>query len=227
MERLRFKVGVAVLLCVSVGVKISLSEEPSWAERAELLEFHKKIRENVRPTAADMRVLSYSYDMQQEAENWVRKCTKEFPEPNKDPKYFQTVATMPISTNAKPPTVMEMTNMWVAEKKLYNYNTNSCSGQCLNYPRPLVIATAIFTNNCNSNKFQLIWAHSTSFGCAKKKCDGKLTKDKKPFYIFSCAYEVALLPDGEKPYLEGGSCSQCPERSTCHRHQCLQASKSR
>nr|CUU98057.1 hypothetical transcript [Hymenolepis microstoma] len=137
--------------------------------------------------------------MEKLADEWVKNCVKEKPDPTVDQGYDKTLSTMWISSEAKEPSINEITSEWEAEKKFYNYASNSCSGACPNY-------------------IQLIWARSFQIGCAKNKCDGKTTKDKKPFYIFACVYKNDFYKSGMKPYESGPSCDSC--RSICHLNQC-------
>lgn len=67
-------------------------------------------------------------------------------------------------------------NMWVAEKRNYDYGSNSCvGGQCLHYT-------------------QVVWRKSVRLGCAKVRCnDGRST-------IVSCNYDPRGNFNGERPY---------------------------
>lgn len=67
-------------------------------------------------------------------------------------------------------------NMWVDEKKNYDYNSNSCfNGECLHYT-------------------QVVWRNSVRLGCAKVRCsNGRST-------IISCNYDPPGNWIGQRPF---------------------------
>ncbi|PIN16202.1 Defense-related protein containing SCP domain [Handroanthus impetiginosus] len=66
-------------------------------------------------------------------------------------------------------------NLWVAEKRNYNYNSNSCfGGECLHYT-------------------QVVWRNSVRLGCARARCNNGL-------WFISCNYAPPGNVVGQRPY---------------------------
>ncbi|KAJ7946844.1 pathogenesis-related protein 1-like [Quillaja saponaria] len=66
-------------------------------------------------------------------------------------------------------------NMWVGEKKYYNYNSNSCvGGECRHYT-------------------QVVWRNSVRLGCAKVRCPSGGS-------IISCNYDPPGNYVNQRPY---------------------------
>ncbi|MBP9088879.1 MAG: hypothetical protein KBG15_22335, partial [Kofleriaceae bacterium] len=72
------------------------------------------------------------------------------------------------------PTGAAVSDAWAAEKTMYNYANNSCSGVCGHYT-------------------QQVWRTSTDLGCAIKACPGNMN-------IVACEYGPGGNYTGQKPY---------------------------
>uniref|UniRef100_A0A5K3F7T4 SCP domain-containing protein n=1 Tax=Mesocestoides corti TaxID=53468 RepID=A0A5K3F7T4_MESCO len=181
-----------------------MSQAPSQEERNGILEFHTKAREKVNPTASNMRMMSYSEELEKLAIDWVARCEMKHPDDSQFPAYKgigQNLAMMAGLT----PTLAQMAQGWYNEIVNYTYADNSCKHICGHYT-------------------QMVWATSSELGCAKKQCDSSFPSSPKPVYVMACQYKPAGNMNGQKPYLEGRSCSMCQDGDVCNRNQCAKTS---
>uniref|UniRef100_A0A0E0LGN3 SCP domain-containing protein n=1 Tax=Oryza punctata TaxID=4537 RepID=A0A0E0LGN3_ORYPU len=77
-------------------------------------------------------------------------------------------------------TAADAVNMWVGEKDLYDYDSNSCLGSwdsCLHYT-------------------QVMWSRTTAIGCARVDCDNGGV-------FITCNYNPAGNFQGERPFERG------------------------
>uniref|UniRef100_A0A5K3EYX3 SCP domain-containing protein n=1 Tax=Mesocestoides corti TaxID=53468 RepID=A0A5K3EYX3_MESCO len=169
-----------------------LAELPSEADRSAIMECHTKLRENVRPTASNMQLLSYSIKLEELADEFVKKCNPFFP--RSDPRYETLGYIQPSSTATEFQYRDELCNI---DSSTYIYENDSCEGSCLDY-------------------LQMVWAISTEVGCASHKCDHK----SKSYYATACLYEPGALDFQDRPYEAGPSCSNCTQGYGCYRNQC-------
>ncbi|GAA0182618.1 hypothetical protein Leryth_025394 [Lithospermum erythrorhizon] len=72
-------------------------------------------------------------------------------------------------------TAVDAGALWVGEKPLYNYNSNSCvGGECLHYT-------------------QVVWRDSTQLGCARVQC-------QNGYYFVTCNYYPPGNYIGQRPF---------------------------
>uniref|UniRef100_A0A2N9FUH4 SCP domain-containing protein n=2 Tax=Fagus sylvatica TaxID=28930 RepID=A0A2N9FUH4_FAGSY len=70
---------------------------------------------------------------------------------------------------------VDAVNLWVSEKKYYNYKSNSCVGdECRHYT-------------------QVVWRNSVHLGCARVKCNNG-------WLFVTCNYDPPGNYEGERPY---------------------------
>jgi len=70
---------------------------------------------------------------------------------------------------------VDAVNLWVSEKKYYNYKSNSCVGdECRHYT-------------------QVVWRNSVHLGCARVKCNNG-------WLFVTCNYDAPGNYEGERPY---------------------------
>uniref|UniRef100_A0A3Q2XHR6 SCP domain-containing protein n=1 Tax=Hippocampus comes TaxID=109280 RepID=A0A3Q2XHR6_HIPCM len=81
-------------------------------------------------------------------------------------------------------------------------------------------------NSCNDDKMcghytQMVWSDTHRVGCAAHLCNNMegLAWEKISFLV--CNYYPAGNYEEERPYVEGDSCSQCPEKlQKCENNLC-------
>uniref|UniRef100_A0A5K3FKQ5 SCP domain-containing protein n=1 Tax=Mesocestoides corti TaxID=53468 RepID=A0A5K3FKQ5_MESCO len=185
------------LLMLTLNV---LSEVPSEEERAAIVECHTNLRERVEPSASNMQLMSYSFELEKLAQQLYPVCAADFNE--SDPKYQNVGIIELTSANDKP----RFRDLCKVNSSAYNYDKDKCSGHCINY-------------------LQAIWAQTKQIGCALGQCKNMYDPSKLEYYI-TCIYKPSLLVLNPRPYESGPSCSKCPEGSACHRRQCYDTSSS-
>uniref|UniRef100_A0A5K3F9Y7 SCP domain-containing protein n=1 Tax=Mesocestoides corti TaxID=53468 RepID=A0A5K3F9Y7_MESCO len=188
------------LICILAVVCCATARVPSKSQRRALLEVHTAIRENVTPTASNMRLLKYSLKMEKLAENWVSQCKNEHPDTRLQSEYSGTALNL-IHYSAPTATFEEAISSVKDEQEHYNYDDDSCTGYCEGYK-------------------QTIWANLTNVGCAMKKCDNLAPDGMQTIHLLVCVYNFAGKIKVIKPYKAGVECSHCPPGHRCVRRQC-------
>uniref|UniRef100_A0A5K3FKF0 SCP domain-containing protein n=1 Tax=Mesocestoides corti TaxID=53468 RepID=A0A5K3FKF0_MESCO len=170
-----------------------LAEVPTDEERKAIVECHTKLREHVKPSASNMMLMNYTIEMENLAVKYLADCR-----PPTDGKPFegtsyQTIYRLPENSQY----VQELCKVNGAN---YDYERNRCSGRCIAYN-------------------QMVWAESTQFGCALKKCPegGDISKARN---TLACIYKPGDATVTNRPYENGTSCSRCPDGYGCQRNQC-------
>uniref|UniRef100_A0A5K3G122 SCP domain-containing protein n=1 Tax=Mesocestoides corti TaxID=53468 RepID=A0A5K3G122_MESCO len=144
-----------------------------------------------------MNHLTYSKEMEKRAVIWLSFCLHHLPSPVSHPEFATT--GMLLQSTYQSNLRFQGVAYFAKEAQNYNYENNSCKGNCSRYK-------------------QIVWAASTEVGCAKAKCQDR--NSSRPIYYLACAFNNADSFLKERPYEKGVSCSQCPQGVACLRHQC-------
>uniref|UniRef100_A0A5K3FMJ5 SCP domain-containing protein n=1 Tax=Mesocestoides corti TaxID=53468 RepID=A0A5K3FMJ5_MESCO len=100
------------------------------------------------------------------------------------------------------PTFSEILPVLAWAEKYYNYENNTCTGFCRHYK-------------------QVVWSSTSSIGCGRNRCIKNETESSRPEYLIVCLYKPAGNLPNERPYKQGVSCSECAQKSSCFRNQCV------
>ncbi|XP_052410423.1 GLIPR1-like protein 1 isoform X2 [Carassius gibelio] len=203
-----------VYLLISVTVLLGLCScepvfditDPAFIE--ECVREHNKHRSNVKPTAANMRYMTWDEGLAVTARAWARFCVFKhniyLREVKKVHPTFTSVGEniwvgTPYSS-FKPESAVKS---WKDEDKDYNYDTKQCTNVCGHYT-------------------QIVWADSYKVGCAAQVCPNGVAETSfstKPGIIFVCNYATAGNYRGASPYRRGEPCSGC-KQETCANNLC-------
>ncbi|VDM35801.1 unnamed protein product [Hydatigera taeniaeformis] len=191
-----------VVKAFGVASLISLAscQLPTNLERAQILEAHLRIREDVWPPASNMMLMEYSMELEHLADYWASRCEFEHPDSRIFPHYHDLGQNLAIFGSLTP-TFTEAVCGYNKERKYYHYHNHSCTGRCGHYT-------------------QMVWATSNQLGCAMRRCDGLRSDWGNPQYLSVCQYKPDGNIRGRKPYEFGRSCGKCPEGYFCLRNQC-------
>uniref|UniRef100_A0A5K3EFN1 SCP domain-containing protein n=1 Tax=Mesocestoides corti TaxID=53468 RepID=A0A5K3EFN1_MESCO len=181
-----------VALMLTVAGKALTTEE-----RCKILEYHRKMREDVVPEARNMLLMSYSTELEELAQNWLESCAFTFPY---DQPEYHDVAHFVLLGTGDQPVSCETVGEFVSLKQHYNYTINDCTKPCYQYKR-------------------MVWATTDKVGCSQKLCQNSIFFPK-PQYIFTCFYKPADVMMKDRPYLSGSICTECPQGFSCYRKQC-------
>uniref|UniRef100_A0A5K3G132 SCP domain-containing protein n=1 Tax=Mesocestoides corti TaxID=53468 RepID=A0A5K3G132_MESCO len=183
------------LLCLLGLMGAVLSEVPSQEERIAILKCHRRLRKTVQPPASNMQLITYSEEMEDRANKFLAKC----PGSTLDSSpVFKDIAY--IITSKFNEDIQFRDVLCKVDGRHYIYENDTCSGYCFGYK-------------------QMVWAESTTFGCAKQKCpldDGSTLY----FSMLTCFYTPGDVYQTGRPYEQGRSCSKCPQGSGCFQNQC-------
>ncbi|KAL5107637.1 hypothetical protein TcWFU_004350 [Taenia crassiceps] len=191
--------------CLVILLSAAACWEPTDVERAQVLEGHHRVREEVNPTASNMKLLRISRSLEHLAAYWASKCSFRRPNPKEHPHYRGLGVNMALTVGTKP-ALVDSICAWVKESKSYSYSSNTCSRRCEQYT-------------------QLIWAQTSEVGCAMRECHGVIPDWPDPQYITVCLYSPSGNYRKGRPYLRGPSCSKCGKRERCYRNQCMRSAE--
>nr|CUU98058.1 hypothetical transcript [Hymenolepis microstoma] len=82
-----------------------------------------RLRESVRPTASNMKVLSYSYYMQELSQEWVSKCNTSYESTASE--HFEIRKNVAITYADQAPEMVKLAGIWESEKENFHYSQNS------------------------------------------------------------------------------------------------------
>lgn len=159
----------SLLLPLMAILVLSTSTQISYAQNSpqDYVNIHNKARSEVGvgPINWDTKLASY-------AQNYINKLKANCQMVHSKGPYGENLAW-----SSGDMTGTGAVNMWIGEKRYYNYNSNSCAAgyQCGHYT-------------------QVVWRNSVRVGCAKVKCNnGRST-------IISCNYDPPGNYNGQRPY---------------------------
>ncbi|EUB60256.1 GLIPR1-like protein [Echinococcus granulosus] len=155
---------------------------PTDAERSQILEAHRKVRERVFPPASNMLLMEYSSRLERLAAYWASRCEYEHPDPNLHPQFRKIGQNLALTGGFKP-FLTESVCGWKSETHFYRFANNSCSHVCGHY-------TQVSKVLCLS---MLVWATSSQVGCAMRRCDGLKPHWPNPQYLTVCQYRPTYV----------------------------------
>ncbi|NXE46730.1 GLIP1 protein, partial [Casuarius casuarius] len=168
----------------------------------DCLRGHNNCRARVRPSASNMRYMTWDAALARTARAWANKCRfqhnvhlgQKFQcHPN-----FTSVGENIWLGSYQAFTTVGAIESWYSEVRFYTFETRKCTKVCGHYT-------------------QVVWDHSYKVGCAVTLC--KKVGGMKNAALFVCNY----APSGNfprKPYTRGASCSNCAKGDTCENKLC-------
>lgn len=165
------------------GAGSALAEE----DEELLVDLHNHYRGLVSPSASAMLPLKWDPDLKAIAEAYAAKCIWNH---NID---LEDIGENLFADNG-PLNLSEAIEKWFMERLDYNYQNNSCDGEkmCGHYT-------------------QMVWADTHRVGCAIHLCNTMEGLDWEKVNFLVCNYIPPGNYEDMHPYVEGDSCSQCPE----------------
>nr|CDS29757.2 peptidase inhibitor 16 [Hymenolepis microstoma] len=172
-------------------------------EVTQILDSHNQARSDVSPPATNMMEMRYSSEMEKLAESWASRCKFAHPSWN-DVMYENTGQNIAITFGHQNVDFPHVIDLWHKEKDYY-YDGDYCTpGQaCGHYT-------------------QMVWSSSTNVGCAVERCDQYFGGHPQPTYLYVCQYQAPGNYIGQKPYIAGPSCQDCPSGTSCMDKLCHQ-----
>ncbi|XP_069507769.1 glioma pathogenesis-related protein 1-like [Ambystoma mexicanum] len=169
---------------------------------------HNRARAQVSPSASNMRHMTWDPALATVAQAWADQCAfghnPDIKTPNKVHPTFATVGENIWLGSSH--SQISPVQLWVAEDKHYNYESNTCSAICGHYT-------------------QVNWAETYKVGCAAQFCP-QVTNypGASDLIILVCNYGPAgNYP--RKPYSAGQPCSQCSRGDKCRGALCVNAER--
>nr|BEG79510.1 perisilin-6 [Euplectella curvistellata] len=180
-------------------------------QRDEILNQHNLYRSSVVPEAANMKKMEWSTCLEQVAYNYLKTCPDRALNGDRsvqardagcmESKYVGENlhwSSVPITD------VSEPIDSWHMEVADYDYNSLSCSNICGHYT-------------------QIVWADSYLVGCSMYDATEHCNNGRSGTY-FLCNYAPGGNYWGQKPYISGTSCTQCPSGfNTCIDGMCAKS----
>uniref|UniRef100_A0A3B3ZSZ9 Peptidase inhibitor 16 n=1 Tax=Periophthalmus magnuspinnatus TaxID=409849 RepID=A0A3B3ZSZ9_9GOBI len=185
---------VLVLLGSLVAVEGILNED----QEELLVELHNRYRGVVQPSASAMLPLKWDGNLKLVAEKYAATCVW-----NHNPELEDTGENLHVATGELD--LERALGKWFLERVDYNYYNNSCEEDkmCGHYT-------------------QMVWADTHRVGCAVHLCSQMEGLDwTEDIHFLVCNYYPPGNYEGERPYVEGDWCSQCPENvQSCENNLC-------
>ncbi|XP_039271973.2 uncharacterized protein LOC120346329 [Styela clava] len=168
---------------------------------------HNRARMTTKPSASNMRKMTWDVSLEKLATRYTRKCIYEH-NPNPKNKRFNYVGenlfiSMGLPYNRK--LLDHAVRAWDGEKTVYDYDTMGCEPgkMCGHYT-------------------QVVWAESFKVGCGVTMCGNINVRGRiwKNAILFGCNYGPGGNFRGEKPFVSGPRCSKCDGRDKCKAKLC-------
>uniref|UniRef100_A0A6J0UHA9 GLIPR1-like protein 1 isoform X1 n=1 Tax=Pogona vitticeps TaxID=103695 RepID=A0A6J0UHA9_9SAUR len=164
---------------------------------------HNKYRSEVKPSAANMRYMTFDIALARIAKAYGKKCIWKH---NKNTKIHPDHKFRPFGENLwmgsagrRPFNPVGAIGSFHSEVKFYDFSSHKCTDVCGHYT-------------------QVVWANSYKVGCAVVYC--RLVGKSKNMELLVCNYAPAGNYAGVRPYKAGRSCSACPQGDTCQNNLC-------
>lgn len=199
MIRSIVQVQSVVLVMVLLGTLASVEGILMEDQEELLVELHNRYRGVVQPSASAMLPLKWDGNLKLVAEGYAAKCIW-----NHNPELEDTGENLFAGTGKLD--LERAVEKWFLERVDYNYYNNSCDEDkmCGHYT-------------------QMVWADTHRVGCAVHLCAQMEGLDwTEPTHFLVCNYYPPGNYEGERPYVEGEWCSQCPENlQRCENNLCV------
>jgi len=174
--------------------KSAFEDQPE--KRDQILDVHNGFRAN--ENAANEVKMSWNKDLARRAQQWANNCTwKHSFLTTCDGQKSVGQNLYMIGGGSSPPTnydISKFIEKWYNEKKDYSYNDGSCSGVCGHYT-------------------QVVWAKTAEVGCGIQSCDlvnvNGNPEGSRNAVLFGCDYSPPGNYQGQKPFVQGPTCSEC------------------
>ncbi|KAM9828290.1 uncharacterized protein ACBT44_021808 [Syngnathus typhle] len=167
-------------------------------EEELLVELHNYYRGQVSPSSSAMLPLKWDPRLKLLAEGYAAKCIWNHNPDNEDTGENLYAGTGPLDLRVA-------LEKWFLENLFYDFHNNSCD-----------------ENKMCGHYTQMVWSDTHRVGCAAHLCNKMegLAWEKISFLV--CNYYPAGNYESERPYVEGDSCSRCPEElQTCENNLCV------
>ncbi|XP_054436271.1 GLIPR1-like protein 2 [Pteronotus mesoamericanus] len=196
------------LLLLACGISANfLPHEEDVSFINEYVNLHNELRGNVMPRGANLRFMTWDVALSRTARAWGKKCVFEHNTHLEEMKMAHPIFNG-IGENIWVGPENEFTasiaiRSWYAERRRYNFENGSCSGDCSNY-------------------MQLVWDKSYKVGCAVTPCSkiGHINYAA----IFICNYAPGATRT-RRPYIPGTVCTQCSKDDRCTDFLCSKTKK--
>lgn len=187
-----------ILVLVLLGTLVSVDGILMEDQEELLVELHNRYRGVVQPSASAMMPLKWDGNLKLVAEGYAAKCIW-----NHNPELEDSGENLFAGTGELD--LERAVEKWFLERLDYNYDNNSCDEDkmCGHYT-------------------QMVWADTHRVGCAVHLCAQMEGLDwTEPTHFLVCNYYPPGNFEGERPYVEGEWCSQCPEKlQRCENNLC-------
>ncbi|KAM6216427.1 LOW QUALITY PROTEIN: GLIPR1-like protein 2 [Rhynchocyon petersi] len=173
----------------------------------EYVNLHNQLRSKAFPQGSNLRFMTWDVALSRTARAWGKKCMVKTNGYLEDPfmahpKYNGIGENIWIGPENEF-TASIAIRSWYEEKKYYNFENNTCRGECSHY-------------------LQLVWDKTYKVGCAVTPCSkiGYISHAA----IFICNY----APGGtlrRTPYKRGTFCTACGDMDRCTDYLCSKSKK--
>uniref|UniRef100_H0X2D9 GLIPR1 like 2 n=1 Tax=Otolemur garnettii TaxID=30611 RepID=H0X2D9_OTOGA len=173
----------------------------------EYVDLHNELRGNVYPRGSGLRFMTWDVALSRTARAWGKKCVYERNTHLEDvqmahPKFYGIGENMWLGPENEF-TASIAIRSWFEERKMYNFQNDSCSKNCSHY-------------------IQLVWDRSYKVGCAVTPCSriGRV----RHAALFICNYAPGAT-QARRPYKAGKICTLCGSKDRCTDFLCSNADR--
>ncbi|XP_012579533.1 PREDICTED: peptidase inhibitor 16 isoform X2 [Condylura cristata] len=182
-----------LLLVAATGPAGALTDD----EKHVMVELHNRYRAQASPSAANMLQMRWDESLAAFAKAYAEQCVWGH---NKERGRRGENLFAITDKGVDVPLAVEE---WHQERQHYNLSAATCEpGQmCGHYT-------------------QVVWAKTERIGCGSHFCETLQGVEETNIHLLVCNYEPPGNVKGQRPYLEGTPCSQCPSGYRCENSLC-------
>ncbi|XP_037375513.1 peptidase inhibitor 16 [Talpa occidentalis] len=182
-----------LLLVAATGPARALTDD----EKHVMVELHNRYRAQASPSASNMLQMTWDESLAAFAKAYAKQCVWGH---NKERGRRGENLFAITDEGVDVPLAVEE---WHHEREHYNLSAAACdSGQmCGHYT-------------------QVVWAKTERIGCGSHFCEKLQGVEETNIHLLVCNYEPPGNVKGQRPYLEGTPCSQCPSGYRCENSLC-------
>ncbi|XP_004624495.1 peptidase inhibitor 16 [Octodon degus] len=182
-----------LLLLATAGPTTALKED----EKQLMVQLHNLYRTQVSPPASDMLQMRWDPELAAFAKAYAQKCVWGH---NKDRgRRGENLFAITDEGLDLPLAVEE----WHHEREHYNFSAAVCA-----------------TGQMCGHYTQVVWSKTERIGCGSHFCETLQGVEETNIHLLVCNYEPPGNVKGQRPYLEGKPCSQCPLDYSCENALC-------